>query len=242
MDAVVEINNVEKSYGQAQIINHCSFQIYEGEIYGLLGINGAGKTTIMKMILGLQQMDRGSISILGKQQSDGPEYLSSIGSVIESPVFYEHLNAYEFLAMHLAYMQKKADISEVLRLTGLDNVNAKPISQYSLGMKQRLGLARAIIHQPKLLVLDEPLNGLDPIAITEMRGLMRKLAEGGMAVLLSSHIIGEIRYTADRIGVLSGGHIKQEFSTAEKISEYGERFEDYVVDLMRRDGYGSVSA
>ena len=242
MQTIVKVNDIEKSYGAAQVISHCSFKIYEGEIYGLLGINGAGKTTLMKMILGLQQIDRGSIYVLGKEVSGNPEYLSNIGSVIENPTFYEHLNASELLSMHLGYMQKEADISEILHLVGLKDAGRKPVSEYSLGMKQRLGLARAIIHRPKLLILDEPLNGLDPIAITEMRGLMRKLTNEGMSILLSSHIIGEVRHTADRIGILSGGNIKQEFSVEEKISEYGEHFEDYVIGLMRRDSNEFVQA
>lgn len=234
MKPVVEVNDIEKSYGSEQVINHCSLKIYEGEIYGLLGINGAGKTTLMKMILGLQRIDRGSIYVLGKEVSSGPEYLANVGSVIENPTFYEHLSASELLSMHLCYMQKKADIEAILHLVGLENVKQKPISKYSLGMKQRLGLARAIVHRPKLLILDEPLNGLDPIAIVETRGLMRKLANEGISILLSSHIIEEVRHTADRIGILSDGYIKQEFSVKEKVSECGEQFEEYVIDLMRR--------
>ncbi len=233
MNTIVNVNSVEKSYGLSLIINHCSFKIFEREIYGLLGINGAGKTTLMKMILGLQKIDMGSITVLGNDVSNNLQYLSSIGSMIENPVFYEHLNANEILTMHLMLMQKKADISETLHLVGLDNVGEKPISQYSLGMRQRLGLARAIIHSPKLLILDEPLNGLDPIAIVEIRKLLRKLADRGMSILLSSHIIGEIRQTADRIGILSDGYIKLEFSVAEKISECGENFENYVVGFMK---------
>ncbi|MBD5514645.1 MAG: ATP-binding cassette domain-containing protein [Lachnospiraceae bacterium] len=253
MKTIVDVNSVEKSYGSTQVIKHCSFKIYEGEIYGLLGINGAGKTTLMKMILGLQQIDRGCIYVLGKEAGSDTEYLSNIGSVIENPTFYEHLNAGELLSMHLSYMQKKADISEALHLVGLENADKKRISEYSLGMKQRLGLARAIIHHPKLLILDEPLNGLDPIAITEMRGLMRKLANEGMSILLSSHIIGEVRHTADRIGILSDGYIKQELSrcissgdTSKKrsVCEFVvngeqkspvENLEDYVIGLMRRE-------
>ena len=203
MQTIVDVNSVEKSYGLTQVINQCSFKIYEGEIYGLLGINGAGKTTLMKIMLGLQQIDRGSIYVLGKDVSSNTEYLSNIGSVIENPTFYEHLNAGELLSMRLSYMQKKAAISGALHLVGLEKADKKRISEYSFGMKQRLGLARAIIHHPKLLILDEPLNGLDPVAIAEMRGLMRKLTNEGMSILLSSHIIGEVRHTADRIGILS---------------------------------------
>ena len=253
MKTIVDVNSVEKSYGSTQVIKHCSFKIYEGEIYGLLGINGAGKTTLMKMILGLQQIDRGSIYVLGEEVRSNTEYLSNIGSVIENPTFYEHLNAGELLSMHLSYMQKKADISEALHLVGLENADKKRISEYSLGMKQRLGLARAIIHHPKLLILDEPLNGLDPVAIAEMRGLMRKLTNEGMSILLSSHIIEEVRHTADRIGILSDGYIKQELSrcfssgdTSKKrsVCEFVvndeqkspvENIEDYVIGFMRRE-------
>lgn len=235
MEIIVDINSIEKNYGSMQVINHCSFKIYKGEIYGLLGINGAGKTTLMKMILGLQQIDRGNIYVLGKEAGSTQEYLSDVGSVIENPIFYEHLNAKELLSMHLCYMQKEADISQILHLVGLENADKKPISKYSLGMKQRLGLARAIIHRPKLLILDEPLNGLDPIAIAEICELMKKLTKEGMSILLSSHIIGEIKHTADRIGILSDGYIKQEFSVKEKVIEYGEHFEDYVISLMRRE-------
>lgn len=253
MQLTVEVNDIEKSYGLTKVISHCSFKIYEGEIYGLLGINGAGKTTLMKMLLGLQKVDRGSIYVLGKEVSSNTEYLSDIGSVIENPAFYEHLDASELLSMHLSYMQKKADISEVLHLVGLENADKKRISEYSLGMRQRLGLARAIIHHPKLLILDEPLNGLDPIAIAQMRGLMRKLANEGMSILFSSHIIGEVRHTADRVGILSDGYIKQELSRSfssgdtnkkrsvcefvvnDKQKTPVENFEDYVIGLMRRE-------
>lgn len=240
MKTILEVEQVEKSYGASQVIHSCSFRIYQGEIYGLLGVNGAGKTTLMKMILGLQRLDNGRISVLGKGENDGPKYLGEIGSIIENPVFYEHLNAEEILSMHLAYMQKKGKIMDVLRLVGLENVGRKPISQYSLGMRQRLGLARAIVHNPRLLLLDEPLNGLDPIAIAQMRELMGTLAKGGMSILLSSHIIGEMRHTADRVGILSNGCICQEFSVEEKSAQWGEQFESRVVSFMRRESHGFV--
>ncbi|MCI8557988.1 MAG: ATP-binding cassette domain-containing protein [Lachnospiraceae bacterium] len=232
MKTIMEVDSVEKSYGSAQVINHCSFRLREGETYGLLGVNGAGKTTLMKLILGLQRMDNGRISILGNAVSRSPEYLCQIGSMIENPVFYEHLNAEELLTMHLSYMGAHANLPEVLGLVGLEHAGKKPVSQYSLGMKQRLAIARAIIHRPRVLLLDEPLNGLDPIAITEMRKLLKKLTREGIAILLSSHIIGEVRHTADRVGILSGGFIKEEFSVEEKAARYGDQFEDYVVAQM----------
>lgn len=244
MKTIVEVDSIAKSYGYSQVIHDCSFQIHEGEIYGLLGVNGAGKTTLMKMILGLQRADSGSIRVLGSEAGESFTYLSDVGSIIETPVFYEHLNAGEILSMHLCYMQKTGDIAETLRLVGLSEAGGKPVSRYSLGMKQRLGLARAIIHRPKLLILDEPLNGLDPVAITETRRLLRKLADEGMSVLLSSHIIGEIRHTADRAGILSGGNISRELNGFSDGSADGAgngggllqdsgHFEDYVIKLMK---------
>ena len=232
METILKVNGVEKHYGPVQVLRQCSLEIQAGEIYGLLGENGAGKTTLMKLILGLQKLDGGSIFVLGQEVRDGTAYLAQVGSVIETPSFYEHLTAQELLAMHLAYLGRTGDIAGTLQRVGLGE-ERRPIRQFSLGMKQRLGLARAILHHPRLLLLDEPLNGLDPVAILDMRTVLGELAEEGTAILLSSHIVGELRHSAGRIGVLAGGVIRQEFSTAEKIAEYGDGFEDYVVGRMR---------
>lgn len=232
METILKVNGVEKHYGPVQVLRQCSLEIQAGEIYGLLGVNGAGKTTLMKLILGLQKLDGGSIFVLGQEVRDGTAYLAQVGSVIETPSFYEHLTAQELLAMHLAYLGRTGDIAGTLQRVGLGE-ERRPIRQFSLGMKQRLGLARAILHHPRLLLLDEPLNGLDPVAILDMRTVLGELAEEGTAILLSSHIVGELRHSAGRIGVLAGGVIRQEFSTAEKIAEYGDGFEDYVVGRMR---------
>ncbi len=232
METILKVNGVEKHYGPVQVLRQCSLEIQAGEIYGLLGVNGAGKTTLMKLILGLQKLDGGSIFVLGQEVRDGTAYLAQVGSVIETPSFYEHLTAQELLAMHLAYLGRTGDIAGTLQRVGLGE-ERRPIRQFSLGMKQRLGLARAILHRPRLLLLDEPLNGLDPVAILDMRTVLGELAEEGTAILLSSHIVGELRHSAGRIGVLAGGVIRQEFSTAEKLAEYGDGFEDYVVGRMR---------
>lgn len=155
--------------------------------------------------------------------------------MIETPAFYEHLSAAENLEIHLSYMQNQADISMALEKVGLPHGENKPVSQYSLGMRQRLGIARAIIHKPRLLIFDEPLNGLDPVAISEMRELLRQLASEGVTVLLSSHIISDVVSVSDRIGVITGGHISSEFSVREKTLELGREsdLEKYIVDLMR---------
>ncbi len=234
MKKLLEVKDVEKNYGVSRVLNHCTMGICEGEIYGLLGVNGAGKTTLMKMILGLQGIDRGSIHVFDQPVNSGCEYLSRIGSMIEVPFFYEHLSARENLAIHLSYMKKEGDISKILRMVGLDEMNLKPIAQYSLGMRQRLGLARAVIHKPQLLILDEPLNGLDPIGIAEMRELLHRLAGEGLSILLSSHILEETSHTAHRIGILAGGCIMQEFSVKEVMAEQGKNFENYIINIMRR--------
>ena len=158
---IAEAKGIGKWYEDKCVLLQCSMEIRAGESYGLVGINGAGKTTLMKILLGLQRAEEGSVLLFGEKPQTDRRYLTRIGSMIERPVFYEHLNAVENLKMHLAYMQTSGNISEILHQTGLFSVRNKPVSTYSLGMKQRLGLARAMIHHPDLLVLDEPFNGMD---------------------------------------------------------------------------------
>ena len=235
MEIIVNVQNLCKSFGQSAILKNCGLTLKKGEIYSILGVNGAGKTTLMKLLLGLQKPDGGSISLFGKNISETNQHLSNVGSMIEFPTYYEHLCASENLEIHLAYLQKKADVSGIIKKVGLSEADKKLVSQYSLGMRQRLGIARAIVHNPKFLILDEPMNGLDPVAITEMRELLRKLASDGVTILLSSHIISEVLNTSDKIGVMSGGRICEEFSVCEKELEYGEKLEEYIINIMRRN-------
>lgn len=235
MEMIVNAQNLCKSFSGKDVLQNCSISLFKGEIYSILGVNGAGKTTLMKLLLGLQMPDSGTISVLGENAAESNRYLNDVGSVIETPTFYEHLSAAENLEIHLSYMQKQADVPKVLEKVGLPLGESKPVSQYSLGMRQRLGIARAIIHKPRLLILDEPLNGLDPVAISEMRELLRRLASDGVTVLLSSHIISDVVSVSDRIGVITGGHISSEFSVHEKTLELGREsdLEKNIVDLMR---------
>lgn len=235
MEIIANVQNLCKSFGQSAILKNCSLTLKKGEIYSILGVNGAGKTTLMKLLLSLQKPDGGSISLFGKSISETNQYLSDIGSMIEFPTFYEHLCAAENLEIHLAYLQKKADVLGIIKKVGLSEADKKPVSQYSLGMRQRLGIARAIVHDPKLLILDEPMNGLDPVAITEMRELLRQLASDGVTILLSSHIISEVLNTSNRIGIMSGGRICEEFSVYEKELEYGEKLEEYIINIMKEN-------
>ena len=158
---IAEAKGIGKWYEDKCVLLQCSMEIRAGESYGLVGINGAGKTTLMKILLGLQRAEEGSVLLFGEKPQTDRRYLTRIGSMIERPVFYEHLNAVENLKMHLAYMQTSGNISEILHQTGLFSVRNKPVSTYSLGTKQRLGLARAMIHHPDLFVLYEPFNGND---------------------------------------------------------------------------------
>ena len=230
---VVRGIGIDKNFGAEPVLSQCSISLQKGEIYGLVGINGAGKTTLMKILLGLQRPDEGIVELFGKEPSEDRGYLLKIGSMIERPVFYEHLNAIEILKMHLRYMGKEASVSGMLDRVGLYHARKKPVSSYSLGMKQRLGFARALIHRPELLVLDEPLNGMDPVVAAEMIQMLKEAAQNGAAILLSSHMLGEMRKTADRIGVLTGGCIRREITEKEEIRDHPQEMEEELVTLMR---------
>ena len=200
-----------------------SLQIAEGEIYGLLGPNGAGKTTLMKCMLSLLTITSGSIEIFGKNlQEHREEILSQVGSIIETPIFYENCTAKEILEIHTQYMGKnitELDIINTLRMVGLKNTTKK-VKEFSLGMRQRLGLARAFLMKPRLLILDEPINGLDPVGIQEIRNLLQLLSkEHGITILISSHILSEISQIADKIGVIKNGSMIEQVYMEELMKE-----------------------
>ena len=219
MRNIVEIKEVFKTIDKEEILSGINLQIAEGEIYGFLGPNGAGKTTLMKCMLSLSTITSGSIEIFGKKlQENREEILSQIGSIIESPIFYDNCTAKEILEMHTQYMGKtviESDIIRALRMVGLKNTSKK-VKDFSLGMRQRLALARAFLTKPKLLILDEPINGLDPIGIQEIRNLLLSLSkEHGITILISSHILSEISQIADRIGFIKNGEMVEQVSMKE---------------------------
>lgn len=219
MRNIVEIKEVFKTINKEEILSGINLQIAEGEIYGFLGPNGAGKTTLMKCMLSLSTITSGSIEILGKNLHEHrEEILSQIGSIIESPIFYDNCTAKEILEIHAQYMGKnitESDVIRVLRMVGLKNTTKK-VKDFSLGMRQRLGLARAFLTKPKLLILDEPINGLDPIGIQEIRNLLLSLSkEHGITILISSHILSEISQIADKIGFIKNGEIVEQVSMKE---------------------------
>ncbi|WP_066251106.1 ABC transporter ATP-binding protein [Neobacillus drentensis] len=219
MSFVIKTNQLTKSYKGKEIITKVNMKVKKGEIYGFLGPNGAGKTTIMKMLTNLVKPTSGEIEIFGEKLTNTSyEVLKRMGTIIEYPVFYDRLTARENLELHCEYMgyyDKKA-IDSALDLVKLTNIEDKSVKEFSLGMKQRLGIARAIITKPELLILDEPINGLDPVGIKELRDLFHMLCrEYGMTMLISSHILGEIEQIADTIGVIRDGELIKEVSMEE---------------------------
>jgi len=216
---VIETKNLTKQYGTQKSIADLNIHVRQGRIYGLLGRNGAGKTTTMKMLLGLTQPTSGEVAIWGKPlRTNEKKLLPRIGSLIESPGFYPNLTATENLRIFatLRGVPNRNAIKNALDLVGLPYKDKKLFSQYSLGMKQRLAIALAIMHDPELLILDEPINGLDPIGIAEVRSFIRDLCtERGKTILISSHILSEIALLADDIGIIDHGALLEEESLAE---------------------------
>ena len=209
MDKILSTSGLTKVYDSYECVSKLNMSVSEGRIYGFLGPNGAGKSTTLKMILGLVRPTAGEINIFGKKLSpkNRIEILRNIGSLIESPSYYGHLTAKENLSIFasLADVPVK-NIDKVLSIVRLDRQQRKRVSQFSLGMKQRLGLASAMLTFPKLLILDEPTNGLDPSGIQEMRELIKSLPEQyGMTVIVSSHLLSEIDQMAEDIGIIANG-------------------------------------
>ena len=211
MKSIVETQSLSKRYGQVQSVNELSLSVPEGAVYGFLGPNGAGKSTTLKMILGLVRPTSGSITVFGKRMDDRNRLavLKNIGSLIESPSYYGHLTGEENLRVICTLKNlPRSEIGRVLKIVRLDGQKGKLTGHYSLGMKQRLGLACALLGNPKLLILDEPTNGLDPAGIQEMRELICSLpGEYGMTVLLSSHLLSEVDQMATNVGIITAGSL-----------------------------------
>ena len=200
----IQVQKLRKSYKDREVLKNISFEIKEGSICGLLGINGAGKSTIMKIIFGLENADSGAVIFNGGKNAG----IYEIGALIETPAIYMNLSAFDNLKTRaLLYDISDERINEVLNLIGLSNTGKKKAGSFSLGMKQRLGLGMAIITSPDLLILDEPTNGLDPDGIKELLNLMISLKKSGMTILLSSHQLYEVSKVADKVVILHDGHI-----------------------------------
>ncbi|WP_070327796.1 ABC transporter ATP-binding protein [Exiguobacterium aurantiacum] len=209
---MLSVQNVHKKLGQTNVLTNVSFEVTPGEIFGFLGPNGAGKTTTIRIITGLMPATHGSVTVDGFDVStDRQEALSRIGAIVENPAFYPYLTGRENLihAKNLIPNLKKVDLNALGALVGLESKLDMKVKQYSLGMKQRLGIARALLHNPKVLILDEPTNGLDPAGIADLRNYLRHLAEHrGIAILISSHLLSEMELITDRFAIIDHGQIK----------------------------------
>lgn len=217
---VLDVRNLTKKYGDRTVVSNVSFQIRTGQIFGFLGANGAGKSTTIKMICGLTSISGGDIYIMGKSVKNNFENaIANVGGVIETPTLYSYMSGLNNLKFFASLYSNISDdrILEVAELVGLSSRIKDKVSSYSLGMKQRLGIAQALLHNPRLLILDEPTNGLDANGIKEMRILLKKLAKNyGIAILISSHILSEMENLCDTIAIINKGVII-EFKTMDEI-------------------------
>ena len=207
---IVETEGLTKTYGAVNSVNQLKMQVGKGEIYGFLGPNGAGKTTTIRMLLGLIKPTTGNIKIFNRDlKTNRIDILREVGSLVESPSYYGHLTGYENLEVIRQMLQvPKKNIDEVLRIVRLEKQKNKLVKQYSLGMKQRLGIATALLGNPKLLILDEPTNGLDPAGIQEIRELIKQLPrQYDMTVVISSHLLNEMDQIATQLGIINSGQL-----------------------------------
>lgn len=219
MDYIMETVGLRKSYKGNVVVNDVNIHVPKGAFYGFVGPNGAGKSTVMKMILNLIQPEAGEVQLFGEKVTDQSyEVFKRVGSIIENPYFYEKMTARQNLELHCDYMgfPNKERIDEVLQMVDLQNVEGKQIRHYSLGMKQRLAIARAILAKPEFLILDEPINALDPEGIREMRNLFQRLnQEDETTIFISSHILSEVDLIADTIGIIQHGNLLAELPIEE---------------------------
>jgi ABC-type multidrug transport system, ATPase component len=216
---VLETIELTKQYGTQFAVSDLNIHVKKGEVYGLLGRNGAGKTTTIRMAMGLMQPTKGEVMLFGEKMTvPTRQVFNRIGALIETPAFYENLTARDNLKIiaDLRGTQSKDSIDKALTLVNLENEKSKKIKQFSLGMKQRLGIAMALMHEPELIILDEPTNGLDPVGIKQIRLLIKRLSvEKGATVLISSHILSEIEQMADTVGIIDQGRLMEELSMDE---------------------------
>lgn len=240
MSYILQTSRLTKIIGGKELVSDVDIHVKKGEIYGFLGPNGAGKTTVMKMIMNLWKPTMGSVELFGKPLTpQSYEVLRRIGSIIEFPTFYEHMTGLENLRMHCEYMgyYQHGSVEKALEMLDLTEAAKTPVKNYSLGMKERLGIARAILCKPELLILDEPTNGLDPAGMKQIRELLRMLStEQGTTIVVSSHILSEIESIADTIGIIHHGRMKKEIGLKE-IEEMSLAYMELAVQNPERAAY-----
>ncbi|MBB6671681.1 ABC transporter ATP-binding protein [Cohnella nanjingensis] len=236
---VVRLQNVSKRIGSRTIIDRLTLEVNPGEVFGFLGPNGSGKTTTIRMMVGLITMSGGDISIAGHSvKSAFPQAVSHVGAIVENPEMYKFLTGYQNL-VHFARMNRgitKQRIDEVIELVGLQGRIHDKVKKYSLGMRQRLGVAQAILHRPSLLILDEPTNGLDPAGIRELRDYLRRLSrEEGTAVFVSSHLLSEMELMCDRVAIIQKGQLIDIRSLRGETAETSQAMEEVLFEVDHPD-------
>ena len=240
MPYILQTNHLTKNIDGKELVKDVNIHIKKGEIYGFLGPNGAGKTSVMKMIANLWKPTEGTIELFGENLTPvSYEVLKRMGSIIEFPTFYEHLSGKENLKLHCEYMgyYHPGSIANALEMLELTEAADKPVKKYSLGMKQRLGIARAILCRPELLILDEPTNGLDPAGMKKLRDLFKILCtEYGITIMISSHILSEVESIADTIGIINHGNMIKEVATKE-ISEMNTAYIEVTTPDAKKAAY-----
>lgn len=215
---LVECHDLTKQYGPRCAVDGLSIAVEEGEVFGLLGPNGAGKTTLFRLLLGLVKPTAGSATLFGRPAPPAPDVLSQVGAMVEEPAFYGWMNSRAQLqnsAMTGGLRLRRTQVSALLESVGLDDSDDRPVKRFSQGMRQRLGLARAIMRAPRLLILDEPANGLDPAGIVWLRSFLREQAASGVTVLVSSHQLGEVERVCDRVAIMDRGRVVEVGRTAD---------------------------
>ena len=237
---ILQTDHLTKTIDGKDLAKNVNIHVKKGEIYGFLGPNGAGKTTVMKMVTNLWKPTEGTVELFGETLTPTSyDVLKRMGSIIEFPTFYDHLSGKENLQLHCEYMgyYNPGSVGNALEMLGLAEAADKPVKKYSLGMRQRLGIARAILCKPELLVLDEPTNGLDPAGMKQLRDLFRKLCtEYGITIIISSHILSEVESIADTIGIINHGNMMKEISMKE-ISEMNTAYIELSVPDTKRAAY-----
>ena len=240
MSYILQTSHLSKTIDGKQLVTDVNIHVKKGEVYGFLGPNGAGKTTVMKMLTNLWKPTSGTVALFGKAlEKTSYEVLKRMGSIIEFPTFYDHMSGKDNLQLHCEYMgyYNKGSVEEALGMLGLSDAADKPAGSYSLGMKQRLGIARAILCKPELVILDEPANGLDPAGMKQIRDLFRMLCtEYGMTFMISSHLLPEIESIADTVGVIHHGKMMKEISMKE-IAETNTAYIELAVEDTKKAAY-----
>lgn len=234
-EIALKIQNLNKTMGKRHILHDISFEAYKGEVFGFLGPNGAGKTTTIKIIVGLLSLDDGKIEVNGFDiKKNYEKALAQIGGIVENPEMYKYLTGMENLKQYARIRDgvTQQRIDEVVEIVGLKNRINEKVSKYSLGMRQRLGVAQAILHHPSVLILDEPTNGLDPAGIKELRDILKELAhKENIGVIVSSHLMSEMELMCDRVGIIANGYMKGVYTIEEMINANTNGVIQYVVSL-----------